>query len=124
MGSPSPPPSPGRHFDPDRTRTPEGSALTTRGGPGLSTAGRRREGEQGGRGATLPPQPPTGPQAAGAPAPTPRGRGDGPPPRPREEPERGPPPRPSRRLPRGPRRTSEPAPTRQDAAQVTPEEAW
>ena len=70
-----------------------------------------------------PPQPPTGPQAAGAPAPTPRGRGDGPPsPRPREEPERGPPPRPSRRLPQEPRRTSEPAPTRQDAAQIAPSE--
>ena len=69
-----------------------------------------------------PPTPPTGPQAAGAPAPTPRGRGDGPPPRPREEPERGPPPRPSRRLPQGPRRTSGPAPTRQDAAQIAPRE--
>ena len=55
------------------------------------------------------------------PPPTPRGRGDGPPsPRPREKPERGPPPRPSRRLPQEPRRTSEPAPTRQDAAQIAP----
>ena len=43
-------------------------------------------------------------------------------PRPREEPERHPPPRPSRRLPQGPRRTSQPAPTRQDAAQITPRE--
>ena len=89
----------------------------------MSTAGRQPEGEQGGRGATLPPPtPPTGPQAAGAPAPSPRGSGDGPPPRPREEPERNPPPRPSRRLPQGPRRTSEPAPTRRDAAQIAPRE--
>ena len=69
-----------------------------------------------------PPQPPPGPQAAGAPAPDPRGRGDGPPPRPREEPERDPPPHPSRRLPQGSRRTSKPAPTRQDAAQIAPRE--
>ena len=48
--------------------------------------------------------------------------GDLPPPRPREEPERDLPPRPSRRLPQGPRRTSEPAPTRQNAAQITPGE--
>ena len=95
---------------------------------------RRHEGSQDGepRAATqrgsrepaarpIPPHPPTGPQAAGAPAPTPRGRGDGPPsPRRREEPERGPPPRPSRRLPQEPRRTSEPAPTRQDAARMAP----
>ena len=68
-----------------------------------------------------PPTPPTGPQAAGAPAPTTRGRGDDPPsPRPREEPERGPPPRPSRRLPQEPRGTSEPAPTRQESAQIAP----
>ena len=95
-----------------------------RGGPGWGTAGRHPEGEQGGRGATPPPHtPPTGTQAAGAPAPTPRGRGDGPPcPRLREEPECGAPPRPSRRLPQEPRRTSEPAPTRQDAAQIAPSE--
>ena len=79
-GRPSPPPTPGRHFDPDRTRTMEGSAPTTRGGPGLSTAGRRPEGEQGGRGATPPPPPPHRPAPRGAPAPVPRGRGDGPPP--------------------------------------------
>ena len=64
----------------ERTRTPEGSAPATRRGPELSTAGRRPEGEQEGRGATPPPRPPTGLQAAGAPAPTPRGRRDGPPP--------------------------------------------
>ena len=56
------------------------------------------------------------------PAPDSRGRGSWSPPRPREEPERDPPPRPSRRLPQGPRRTSEPAPTRQDAAQIAPRE--
>ena len=98
----TPPPSPGRHCDPNRTHTPEGSAPTTRGGPGLSTAGRHPEGEQGGRGGTPPhPTPPTCPQAAGAPAPTPRGRGDGPPPRPREEPERDPPPPPQPPAPTG-----------------------
>ena len=116
------PPTPGRHRDPDRTRTLEGSAPKTRGGPGLSTAGRHPEGEQGGRGVTPPPHPPASPQAAWPPAPTPRGRGAGPPPRPREEPERDPPPRPSRWLPQGPQRTSEPAPTRQDAAQIAPRE--
>ena len=119
----TPPPTPGRHRDPDRTHTPEGSAPTTRGGPGLSTAARHPKGERGGRGATpLPPPPPGSPQAAGDPAPTPRGRGDGPPPRPREEPERDPPPRPRRRLPQGPQRTSKPAPTHQDAAQIAPRE--
>ena len=80
-GRPSPPPTPGRHFSPDRTRAPEGSAPATRRGPERSTAGRRPEREQGGRGATPPPPPPpTSPPAAGAPAPTPQGRGDGPPP--------------------------------------------
>ena len=70
-----------------------------------------------------PPTPRTGPQAVGVPAPIPRGRGDSPPsPGPREEPERGPPPRPSRRLPQELGRTSEPARTRQDAAQIAPSE--
>ena len=78
----TPPPTLGRHFSPDRTRAPEGSAPATQRGPERSTAGRRPEREQGGRGATHPPppRPPTSPPAAGAPAPTPRGRGDGPPP--------------------------------------------
>ena len=95
-GRPSPPPTPGRHFDPDRTRTPEGSAPTTRRGPGLSTAGRRPEGEQGGRGATpltappparkpRGPRPPP-PEAGGMPPPPPPERGAGarpaPPPQP------------------------------------------
>ena len=70
-GRPSSPPSPGRLRDPERTRTLEGSAPTARGGPLWGTAGRHPEGEQGGRGATPPPTPPTGPQAAGGPAPTP-----------------------------------------------------
>ena len=65
-----PPPPLGRPCDPDRTRTPGGSAPTTGGGPGWGTAGRPQEGEQGGRGATPPRHPPTGPQATGAPAPT------------------------------------------------------
>ena len=89
---------------------------------GANTAGRHPEGEQGGRGTTPPPpHPPTGPQAAGAPAPSPRGRGDGPPPA-RERSQSAIRPCPSRRLPRGPRRTSEPAPTRQDAAKIAPRE--
>ena len=124
-GRPSPPPTPGRHFGPDRTRTPEGSAPAAGRGPGLSTAGRRPEGEQGGRGATAPPPPPPYRSAGrGGPGPHPPRQGGRSPPRPREEPERDPPPRPSRRLPWGPRRTSEPAHTRQDAAQIVPREAW
>ena len=117
-GPPLTPPTPGRHFGPDRTRTPEGSAPATRRGPGLSTAGRRPEGEQGGRGATAPPPPPHRPAGRGGPGLHSPRQGGWSPPRPREEPERDPPPRPSRRLPWGPRRTSEPAPTRQDAAKI------
>ena len=67
----TPPPTPGRHFGPDRTRTPEGSAPATRRGPGLRTAGRRPEGEQGGRGATAPPPPPHRPASRGGPGPHP-----------------------------------------------------
>ena len=123
-GPPLTPPTPGQHFGPDRMHTPEGSAPATRRGPGLSTAGRRPEGEQGGRGAT-PPPPPAPPPARGplGPRPPPPEAGGMVPPRPREEPERNPPPRPSRRPPWGPRRTSEPAPTRQDAEQIVPREA-
>ena len=88
----TPPPAPGRHFSPDRTRAPEGSAPATRRGPERSTAGRRPEREQGGRGATPPPpRPPTSPPAAGAPAPTPTGAGGMGPPCPRGEPECDPP---------------------------------
>ena len=71
---------------------------------------------RGGAGRPRRDPPPPAPQAAGAPGPNP------PSPRPREELERGPPPRPSRRLPQEPRRTSDPAPTRQDAAQIAPRE--
>ena len=105
-GRPSPPPTPGRHFSPDRTRAPEGSAPTTRRELERGTAGRRPEREQGGRGATPPPE-------AG-------GMG---PPHPRGEPECDPPPRSSRRLTWGPRRTSEPTPAHRDAAQIVPREA-
>ena len=69
-----------------------------------------------------PPAPPPARKPRGPRPPPPRGRGDDPPPRPREEQERDPTPRPSRRLPQGPRRTSEPAPTRQDAAQIASRE--
>ena len=120
-GRPSPPPTPGGHCDPDRTRTPEKSADDTR-GAGLSTAGRHPEGEQGGSGATPPPPPPHRPASRGSPGPHPPRQGGWSPPRPRKEPERDPPPCSSRRLPRGPRRTSEPAPTRLDAAQIAPRE--
>ena len=74
-GGPSPPPTLGRHRDPDRTRTPEGSAPTTRGGPGWSTAGRHPEREQGGRGATPPPHPPHRPASRGGPGPHPPRQG-------------------------------------------------
>ena len=75
-GPPLTPPTPGRHFSPDRTRTPEGNAPATRRGPGWSTAGRRPEGEQGGRGATPPPPPPTHrPASRGGPGPHPPGQG-------------------------------------------------
>ena len=84
-GPPLNPPHPGRHCDPDRTRTPEGSAPTTRGGPGLSTAGRHPEGEQGGRGATPPPPtPPPARKPQGPRPPPPEAGGMVPPP-----PERG-----------------------------------
>ena len=69
-----------------------------------------------------PPAPPPARRPRGPRPPPPGAGGVGPPPRPREEPERDPPPHPSRRLPQGPRRTSEPAPTRQDAAQIAPRE--
>ena len=122
-GRPSSAPTPGRPRDPDRTRTPGGSAPTTRGGPGWGTAGRRPEGEQGGRGANPPPPPPPARKPRGPRPPPPEAGGMVPPPlRPREELERGPPPRPSRRLPQEPRGTSELAPTRQDAAQIAPSE--
>ena len=74
-GPPLTPPIPGRHFNPDRRRTPEGSALATRRGPGLSTAGRRPEGEQGGHGATPPPPPPHRPASRGGPGPHPPRQG-------------------------------------------------
>ena len=61
--APHPPPLLGRHFSPGRTRTPEGNAPATRRGPGLSTAGRPPEGEQGARGATPPSPPPAPPPA-------------------------------------------------------------
>ena len=86
-------------------------------------AGCHPEGEQGGRGATPRPHPPRRPASRGGPGPqAPRQGGWSPPPRPGEELERDRPPRPSRRLPQEPRRTSEPAPTRQDAAQIAPSE--
>ena len=105
-GRPSPPPTPGRHFSPDRTRAPEGSAPATRREPERGTACRRPEREQGGRGATPPPR-----------------QGGMGPPHPRGEPECDPPPRSSRRLKWGPRRTSGPTPAHRDAAQIVPREA-
>ena len=89
----------------------------------MSTAGRHPEGEQGGRGATPPPPTPPPARKPRGPRPPPPGAGGMvPPPCPSEQPERDPPPSPSRRVPWGPRRTSEPAPTRQDAAQIAPRE--
>ena len=74
-GPPLNPPTPGQHFGPDRMHTPEGSAPATRRGPGLSTAGRRPEGEQGGRGATPPPPPPHRPAGRWGPGPHPPRQG-------------------------------------------------
>ena len=97
-GRPSPPPNPGRHFSPDRTRAPEESAPATRREPERSTADRRPEREQGGRGATPPPPaPPPARQPRGPRPPPPEAGGMGPP-HPRGEPECDPPPRSSRRL--------------------------
>ena len=105
-GRHSPPPTPGRHYSPDRTRAPEGSAPATRREPERGTAGRRPERERGGRSAKPPPE----------------ARGMGPP-NPRGEPECDPPPRSSRRPTWGPRRTSGPTPAHRDAAQIVPGEA-
>ena len=98
-GRPSPPPTPGRHFSPDRTRAPEGRARK----------GYRRPppGTRAGR-----PQRDTPPKA--------RGMG---PPHPRGEPECDPPLRSGRRPTRGPRRTSGPTFAHRDAAQIVPGEA-
>ena len=79
--APQPPPTPGRHFSPDRTHAPEGSAPATRREPERSTAGRRPEREQGGRGATPPaPPPPHQPASRGGPGPHPPRQGGCPPP--------------------------------------------
>ena len=98
-GRPSPPPAPGRHFSPDRTRAPEGRARK----------GYRRPppGARAGR-----PQRDTPPEARGMDPPHPRGG-----------PECDPPPRSGRRPTRGPRRTSGPTPAHRDAAQIVPGEA-
>ena len=74
-GRPSPPPTPGRPFSPDRGRAPEGTAPATRREPERSTAGRRPEREQGGRGATPPPPPPHQPASGGGPGPHPPRQG-------------------------------------------------
>ena len=82
-GRPSPPPTTGRHFSPDRKRAPEGRAPATRREPGRSTTGRRLEREQGGRGATPPPPPPPPRRPAGRRGPgphPPRLKGRTPPP--------------------------------------------
>ena len=98
-GRPSPPPAPGRHLSPDRTRAPEGRARKgCRRPPPGTRAGR--------------PQRDTPPEA--------RGMG---PPHPRGQPECDPPPRSGRRPTRGPRRTSGPTPAHRDAAQIVPGEA-
>ena len=67
-GPPLTPPTPGRHFSPDRTCAPEGSAR------------RHGEGQKGVPQAAPPPRPPRQPASGGAPAPSPRRRGNGPPP--------------------------------------------
>ena len=99
-------PRPHAHAGRERAGDTKGARIEYRRPPPRRGAGRPRRD-------TPPPRPPSGPR-----------QGGWSPPRPREEPERDPPPRPSRRPPRGPRRTGEPAPTRQDAAQIVPGEAW
>ena len=79
-GPPLTPPFPGRHFSPDRTRAPEGSSPATWRGPERSTACRRPEREQGGRGATPPPPPPHQPASRGGHGPHPPRQGGWPPP--------------------------------------------
>ena len=111
----APRPRPHAHAGRECADDTRGARMGKRGPPPRGGAGRPRR--------DPPPHPPHRPASRGGPGPHPRGGGDGPPSlRPREELERGPPPRPSRRLPQEPRGTSEPAPTRQDAAQIAPSE--
>ena len=123
-GPPLTPPQPGAALRPrphahagrERADDTKGARIEYRRPPPRRGAGRPRH--------HPPPPPPHRPASRGGPGPHPPRQGGWSPPRPREEPERDPPPRPSRRLRRGPRRISEPAPTRQDAAQIAPREAW
>ena len=84
--------------------------------------GNRGPPPRGGAGRPRRDHPPQPPHRGGPGLQSPRQGGWSPLPRPREEPERSPPSPPSRRLPQEPRGTSEPAPTRQDAAQIAPSE--
>ena len=119
-----PPPTQGGPRDPDRMRTrggecagdKRGARVGNRGPPPRGGAGRPRPDPP-------PPKPPHRPASRGGAGPHPPRQGGWsflPPP------ERGagvsPPPRPSCRLPQEPRGPSEPAPTRQDAAQIAPRE--
>ena len=123
-GPPLTPPHPGAALRPrlhahagrERAGDTKGARIEYRRPPPRRGAGRPRRD-------TPPPAPPPARGPLG-PRPPPPEAGGMVPPRPREEPERDLPPRPSRRPPWGPRRTSEPAPTRQDAAQIVPREAW
>ena len=69
-------PRPHAHAGRERADDTRGARIEYRRPPPRRGAGRPRR--------DPPPQPPTGPQAAGAPAPCPPGRGDGPPPPERE----------------------------------------
>ena len=123
QGPPLIPPPPGAAPRPRPNADAGGECADDKRGARVGNRGPPPRGGAGSPRRDLPPYPPTGPQAAGAPAPTPRGRGGGlSSPRQRQEPEHGPPPRPSRRLPQEPRGASEPAPTRQYTAQIAPRE--
>ena len=122
--APHPPPPPGGPATPTARARRKGVAPTAQGGTRMGYRGPPPRGGAGRPQRDLLP-PPTPPPARKPRGPRPQPPEEGgmvPPPRPREERERGPPCRPSRWLPQEPRRTSEPARTRQDAAQIAPRE--
>ena len=119
----TPPPHPGAALQPrphahagrERAGDTERARMEYRRPPPGRRAGRPRHD-------TPPPPAPSPARQPRGPRPPPPKAGGMVPPRPRGEPECDPPPRPSRRLPWGPRRTSEPTPAHQDAAQIVPRE--
>ena len=120
-GPPLTPPTPGRHFSPDRRKgARRRHGESQKGVP--QAAARNESREAAARHPPPPPAPPPARQPRGPRPPRPEAGGMGPP-RPRGEPECDPPPRSSRWLTWGPRRTSGPTPAHRDAAQIVPREA-